>query len=66
MIELNLKYGKKIVFSIDGPIAFDDNWFQNTTHNNGGWDVEESLDEIKQKILEARKERILFNNKWRV
>ncbi len=64
MIVLTLENGTKITFTIDGPIAFRDNWFQNTTHNNGGWEVEESMDEIRILIMKARKNRIKFENSW--
>lgn len=53
MIDLTLSSGSIYTFIINGNVAFSDQCFINGIHNNDGWVVKESREDIKKKILEA-------------
>jgi len=59
IITLTLKNidNEKIDFIINGNVAYGDNFFQDGNHNNGGWKVEETREEIRSKINEALSKR---------
>ena len=54
IFNLTLESGKKITVVLSGNATFSDNRYQDGTHNNGGWPVKESREEIIQLILGAK------------
>lgn len=56
MIDLTLKSGTVRTFIINGNVTFGDNYYQDSNHNNSGWEVQETREEIKKKInIELKK-----------
>jgi len=53
MIDLTLEDGDIMTFCLSTNFVFGDNYFQDGNHNNGGWKVVESREEIIEKIKNA-------------
>jgi len=50
IIDLTLTNGVKFSFIINGNVAFSDGYYQDGNHNNGGYKVKETREEIKALI----------------
>jgi hypothetical protein len=53
IIDLTLSSGNKHSFIINGNVSFGDYSYQDGNHNNGGYKVKESREEIKAIITNA-------------